>query len=202
MFIDEKAGEIKVKLVYQGPGLGGKTTCLQYIFNKTRHEERGKMISLATETERALFFDFTSRSLGKIRGLRLRFHLYTVPGPVFHDVMRRMIMKGADGVMFVADSQRERAESNVESLAMMEEMLATGVAYRPEIPWVFSYNKRDLDNALPVAELAAMLNPEGRYPSVESVAPTGVGVFEGLKKLAMPVVATLRAELDGPTPTT
>src|SRR6187431_1725219 len=158
-FINYSSREINCKIVYYGPGLCGKTTNLQYIYNKTSPKVKGKMISLATETERTLFFDFLPLSLGEIRGFKTRFHLYTVPGQVFYDASRRLILKGVDGVVFVADSQVERMEANQESLENLKINLAEQGFDVTKIPYVMQYNKRDLPNAVSVEELAQTLNP-------------------------------------------
>jgi len=191
-FINYSSREINCKLVYYGPGLGGKTTNLQYIYEKTNPQARGKMISLATETERTLFFDFLPLSLGTIRGFRVRFHLYTVPGQVFYDASRKLILKGADGVVFVADSQEERTEANIESLENMYQHLKEH-GYDPnKIPLVIQYNKRDLSNAAPVAELKKLLNPNG-LQDFEAVATKGDGVFDTLKAVAKLVLQELKS---------
>ena len=190
-FINYSSREINCKLVYYGPGLCGKTTNLQYIYNKTRPEAKGKMISLATETERTLFFDFLPLSLGEIRGFKTRFHLYTVPGQVFYDASRKLILKGVDGVVFVADSQIGRIEANQESVENLRTNLAEQGYSLDKVPYVIQYNKRDLPNALSVAELSKLLNPT-QVPEFEGVATTGVGVFDTLKMLAKLVLAELR----------
>ena len=158
-FINYSAREINCKLVYYGPGLCGKTTNLQFIYNKTRPESKGKMISLATETERTLFFDFLPLSLGEIRGFKTRFHLYTVPGQVFYDASRKLILKGVDGVCFVADSQLERMEANIESLDNLRFNLEEQGYNLDTVPYVIQYNKRDLPSAVAVEELTGVLNP-------------------------------------------
>ncbi len=190
-FINYSSREINCKLVYYGPGLCGKTTNLQYIYNKTREDAKGKMISLATETERTLFFDFLPLSLGEIRGFRTRFHLYTVPGQVFYDASRKLILKGVDGVCFVADSQMERMEANIESLENLRENLTEQGYELDKLPYVVQYNKRDLPSAVPVEELAEMLNPT-KVPEYEAIATTGTGVFDTLKALAKQVLQELR----------
>jgi signal recognition particle receptor subunit beta len=157
-FINYSSREINCKIVYYGPGLCGKTTNLQYIYNKTSPTAKGKMISLATETERTLFFDFLPLSLGEIRGFKTRFHLYTVPGQVFYDASRKLILKGVDGVVFVADSQIERMEANQESLDNLRDNLKEQCYDIEKIPLVLQYNKRDLPNAAPVEDLSRMLN--------------------------------------------
>ncbi len=190
-FINYSSREINCKLVYYGPGLCGKTTNLQYIYDKTRPEAKGKMISLATETERTLFFDFLPLSLGEIRGFKTRFHLYTVPGQVFYDASRKLILKGVDGVCFVADSQAERMEANIESLDNLRLNLQEQGYELDKIPYVIQYNKRDLPSAVSIKELSEVCNPTG-VPEFEGVAVTGVGVFDTLKALAKQVLAELR----------
>ena len=190
-FINYMAREINCKIVYYGPGLCGKTTNLQYIYKRTNPEAKGKMISLATETERTLFFDFLPLSLGEIRGFKTRFHLYTVPGQVFYDASRKLILKGVDGVIFVADSQLERLEANQESLDNLRTNLAEHGYSLEKIPYVIQYNKRDLPNALPVEELRPILNPTNVL-DFEASARTGQGVFETLKAVSKLVLTELK----------
>jgi len=190
-FINYSSREINCKLVYYGPGLGGKTTNLQFIYARTSPEAKGKMISLATETERTLFFDFLPLSLGEIRGFKTRFHLYTVPGQVFYDASRKLILKGVDGVVFVADSQVERTEANIESLENLRLNLSEQGYNLDKLPYIVQYNKRDLPNAAPLDELRGMLNPTG-VPEFEACATTGVGVFETLKAIAKGVLTELK----------
>jgi signal recognition particle receptor subunit beta len=190
-FINYLSREINCKIVYYGPGLCGKTTNLQYIYNKTNPDAKGKMISLATETERTLFFDFLPLALGEIRGFKTRFHLYTVPGQVFYDASRKLILKGVDGVVFVADSQIARTEANAESLENLRTNLAEQGYSLDKIPYVIQYNKRDMPGIAPVDELRALLNPTG-VPDFEGVASTGVGVFETLKAVAKLVLTELK----------
>ncbi len=190
-FINYMAREINCKIVYYGPGLCGKTTNLQYIYKRTNPEAKGKMISLATETERTLFFDFLPLSLGEIRGFKTRFHLYTVPGQVFYDASRKLILKGVDGVIFVADSQLERLEANQESLDNLRTNLAEHGYSLEKIPYVIQYNKRDLPNALPLEELRQILNPIGVL-DFEASARTGQGVFETLKAVSKLVLTELK----------
>ena len=161
-FINYSSREINCKIVYYGPGLCGKTTNLQYVYAKTNPDAKGKMISLATETERTLFFDFLPLSLGEIRGFKTRFHLYTVPGQVFYDASRKLILKGVDGVVFVADSQIERMEANIESVENLRVNLAEQGYDLEKIPYVVQYNKRDLPNVATVDELRRLLNPRER----------------------------------------
>ncbi|MFH1129780.1 MAG: ADP-ribosylation factor-like protein [Pseudomonadota bacterium] len=190
-FINYSSREINCKIVYYGPGLCGKTTNLQYIYTRTSPDYKGKMISLATETERTLFFDFLPLSLGEIRGFKTRFHLYTVPGQVFYDASRKLILKGVDGVVFVADSQIERSEANVESMENLEFNLIEQGYELQKIPWVMQYNKRDLPNVAPVEELRELLNSAG-VPDFEAVATTGQGVFDTLKSVAKKVLTELK----------
>ena len=190
-FINYSSREINCKIVYYGPGLCGKTTNLQYIYAKTNPEAKGKMISLETETERTLFFDFLPLSLGEIRGFKTRFHLYTVPGQVFYDASRKLILKGVDGVVFVADSQVERMEANIESMDNLRVNLAEQGYDLNKVPFVIQYNKRDLPNAVPEDELRKVLNPRG-VPDYPGVAPTGVGVFDTLKAVAKLVLTELK----------
>jgi len=190
-FINYSSREINCKIVYYGPGLCGKTTNLQYVYAKTNPEAKGKMISLATETERTLFFDFLPLSLGEIRGFKTRFHLYTVPGQVFYDASRKLILKGVDGVVFVADSQIERMEANMESAENLKVNLAEQGYDLNKVPYVVQYNKRDLPNVATVEELKRLLNPRS-VPEFQAVAPTGVGVFDTLKAVAKLVLTELK----------
>jgi mutual gliding-motility protein MglA len=190
-FINYSSREINCKIVYYGPGLCGKTTNLQYVYAKTNPEAKGKMISLATETERTLFFDFLPLSLGEIRGFKTRFHLYTVPGQVFYDASRKLILKGVDGVVFVADSQIERTEANLESVENLRTNLAEQSYDLNRIPYVVQYNKRDLPNIATLEELRRLINPRG-VPEFQAVAPTGVGVFDTLKAVAKLVLTELK----------
>ncbi|MEN9800736.1 MAG: gliding motility protein MglA [Pseudomonadota bacterium] len=189
--INYAAKEINCKVVYYGPGLCGKTTNLQYIYNKTNGDTKGKLISLSTETDRTLFFDFLPLSVGEVGGYKTRFHLYTVPGQVFYDASRKLILRSVDGVVFVADSQLERMEANLESLENLKTNLADQGYDLGKLPFVIQYNKRDLPNAVPVEELSAALNP-GKVPEFQAVAPTGVGVFDTLKAAAKLVLTELR----------
>ncbi len=190
-FINYATREINCKIVYYGPGLGGKTTNLQYIYNKTSPESKGKMISLATEADRTLFFDFLPLDLGTIRGFTTRFHLYTVPGQVFYDASRKLILKGVDGVVFVADSQEERMEANIESIRNLEENLREHGFDLSTIPYALQFNKRDLPNVMAVEELYRVLNFK-REPTFEAIATTGIGVTDTLKAVAKQVLVELR----------
>ena len=190
-FINYVAREINCKIVYYGPGLGGKTTNLQYLYDITNAENKGKLISLATETDRTLFFDFLPIDLGQIRGLRTRFHLYTVPGQVFYDASRKLILRGVDGVVFVADSQEERLDANLESLSNLDQNLKEHGFDLGKIPYVLQLNKRDLPNAMPVTRLSRLLLTRGE-PVFEAVAIKGEGILETLKAVARQVLVELR----------
>lgn len=182
--------EINCKLVYYGPGLGGKTTNLEYVFNRVNPETRGEMISLATEQERTLFFDFLPVDLGAIRGFKTRFHLYTVPGQVYYNASRRLILKGVDGVVFVADSQVERMDANIAAMENLYENLVD-YGYAPQrLPIVLQWNKRDLPNAVPSGDLKTELNPSG-LPEFEAIAVDGTGVFDTLKAVSKLVLKSL-----------
>jgi signal recognition particle receptor subunit beta len=188
-FINFAAREINCKLVYYGAGLGGKTTNLQYIFDNAPN--KGKMISLATESDRTLFFDFLPLDLGTVRGFKTRFHLYTVPGQVFYDASRKLILRGVDGVVFVADSQEERMDANIEAIENLQENLRDHGYDFDKVPYVLQFNKRDLPNALPVDELKEQLVRKGE-PVFEAVAYKGVGVFETLREVARMVLDELK----------
>lgn len=190
-FINYASREINCKLVYYGPGLGGKTTNIKHVYEKTNPGSKGKMISLATETDRTLFFDFLPLDLGEIRGFRTRFHLYTVPGQVFYDASRKLILKGVDGVVFVADSQAARMEANLESLRNLELNLKDQGYDLRTIPYVLQFNKRDLPTAMPVDEMKKKLQFKDE-PVFEAVASQGTGVFETLKTIAKMVLMELR----------
>jgi hypothetical protein len=190
-FINFPAREINCKLVYYGPGLGGKTANLQWIYDNTGNNLKGKMISLATETDRTLFFDFLPLDLGTVRGFKTRFHLYTVPGQVFYEASRKLILKGADGVVFVADSQEERLDANLETLDNLKEHLKEHNLDLMTIPYILQLNKRDLPNVLPVEELKKHVGVKGE-PTIEAIAINGTGIFETLKEVAKLVLAELR----------
>ena len=189
-FINYAKREINCKIVYYGPGLCGKTTNLQYIYDRTAEKSKGKMISLATEADRTLFFDFLPLDLGTVRGFTTRFHLYTVPGQVFYDASRKLILKGVDGVVFVADSQSERMEANVESIRNLDENLKEHGLDLQEIPYVLQFNKRDLPNVATVEEMYRTLNFK-REPTFEAVATQGYGVFDTLRAVAKQVLKDL-----------
>ena len=190
-FINYAAREINCKIVYYGPGLCGKTTNLQYIYDRTNPSAKGKLISLATETDRTLFFDFLPLDLGSVRGFKTRFHLYTVPGQVFYDASRKLILKGCDGVVFVADSQEPRMEANIESLKNLEANLKEQGYDLKTMPYVLQLNKRDLPTSMSPEELYPLLNYKGE-PTFEAIAPKGVGVFDTLKAVAKLVLVELK----------
>jgi signal recognition particle receptor subunit beta len=190
-FINYMAREINCKIVYYGPGISGKTTNFKYIYDKTASDAKGKMVSLATETDRTLFFDFLPLALGEIRGFKTRFHLYTVPGQVFYDASRKLILKGVDGVVFVADSQLDRIEANQESIESLRTNLAEQGYSLDKIPFVIQYNKRDLPETASVEELRSLLNPTN-VPDFEATATKGGGVFETFKAVSKLVATELR----------
>jgi signal recognition particle receptor subunit beta len=191
-FINFAAREINCKIVYYGAGLGGKTTNLQMIYQKTAEQQKGKMISLATETERTLFFDFLPLDLGSVRGFKTRIHLYTVPGQVFYDASRKLILRGVDGIVFVADSQEQRMDANVEALDnLISNLKEHGYDFN-KIPYVLQLNKRDLPNILSPDDLNKELRKKNEAV-VEAVAFQGAGVFETLKEIAKQVLNELKA---------
>jgi signal recognition particle receptor subunit beta len=191
-FINYAAREINCKIVYYGPGLGGKTTNIQWIHKKTREDAKGKLISLATESERTLFFDFLPIELGTIRGFRMRFHLYTVPGQVFYDASRKLILKGVDGVVFVADSQEARMDANIEAVTNLHENLKEQGYDLARMPYALQLNKRDLPSAVALAELEKALRVKDE-PVFEAVATNGDGVFETLKSIIKLVLKDLKS---------
>jgi signal recognition particle receptor subunit beta len=188
--INYASREINCKIVYYGPGLGGKTTNIQYVYSRVSPETKGRLVSLATEMDRTLFFDFLPLDLGTIKGFRTRFHLYTVPGQVYYDASRRLILRGVDGIVFVADSLISRFEANVESLYNLHENLAEHDLKIDSVPFALQYNKRDLKDVIPVADLREELNPQ-RFPDFEAVATQGVGVFDTLKSVSKLVLRKL-----------
>jgi len=188
--INYSTREINCKIVYYGPGLGGKTTNVQYVYSRVSPETKGRLVSLATEMDRTLFFDFLPLDLGPIKGFRTRFHLYTVPGQVYYDASRRLILRGVDGIIFVADSLISRFEANVESLYNLHENLAEHDLKLENVPFALQYNKRDLKEIIPVADLQDELNPQG-YPAFEAIATQGVGVFDTLKSVSKMVLRKL-----------
>lgn len=193
-YVNYAAREINVKIVYYGPGLGGKTTNLQFIYSQAGANQKGKLISLATETDRTLFFDFMPLDLGSIRGFKTRLHLYTVPGQVYYNASRKLILKGVDGIVQVADSQRERLDANIESIENLKENLQEHGYDLATIPYVLQLNKRDLPNILPAEELSKKLMVK-EEPVFEAVATEGTGVFQCLKGVAKLVLIDLRKRL-------
>ena len=190
-FINFVAREINCKIVYYGPGLGGETSNLQWIFDQTVSKTGGKMISLATEADRTLFFDFLPLDLGTVRGFKTRFHLYTVPGQVFYEASRKLILRGVDGVIFVADSQPERMDANHESLEnLLENLKEYGYDFA-EMPYVIQLNKRDLPSVMPIEELSKELLKK-QEAVLEAVAINGTGVFETLREVSKQVLAKLK----------
>lgn len=190
-FVDFASREIHCKIVYYGPGLGGKTKNLQFLHARTCPSRRGQLLSLATETERTLFFDFLPLDVGSLKGFRTRLHLYSVPGQVFYDAARRALLAGVDGIVFVADSQAARLPANVESVRNLEKNLRHAGYDLGTIPYVLQLNKRDLPSAMPAEELARHLSIKGE-PTLEAAAATGAGVFETLKAIAREVLLDLR----------
>ncbi|HHH84657.1 MAG TPA: ADP-ribosylation factor-like protein [Candidatus Mcinerneyibacteriales bacterium] len=188
--INYASREINCKIVYYGPGLGGKTTNIKYVYKQIDPSARGKLVSLATEADRTLFFDFLPLDLGQVQGFKTRFHLYTVPGQVHYDASRRLILKGADGVVFVADAQRERLEQNIESLENLRVNLISQNLDPETIPFVMQYNKMDLANVMSSEELEQQLNPKG-YLSFEAIAVEGIGVFDTLKAISKLVLKAI-----------
>src|SRR2546425_6602915 len=190
-FINYASREINCKIVYYGPGLCGKTTNLQYIYDSTATQAKGKLISLATESDRTLFFDFMPLELGTVRGFKTRFHLYAVPGQVFYEASRKLILRGVDGVVFVADSQEERLDANLEALENLQENLKEHGYDFKKMPYVLQLNKRDLPSAMPLEDLKREISKKDE-PTFEAVAFQGKGVFETLKEVARLVLIELK----------
>lgn len=191
-FINYANKEINCKIIYYGPGLSGKTTNVQYIYEHTQADSRGKLVSLSTENERTLFFDFLPLAVGEVRGFKTRFHVYTIPGQTFYETSRQFILKGVDGIVFVVDSQPEQMESNIESLESLERSLEKQGYDLQRIPFVIQYNKRDAAGAVPIRELEATLNPM-RRPSYEAIANRGEGVMETLQAVSQAIIRELKA---------
>jgi len=190
-FINFATKEINCKIVYYGPGLSGKTTNIKWIYEHVKPEHKGEMITLATETERTLFFDFVPIEVSNVKGFKVRFHLYTTPGQIIYQASRKLILKGVDGIVFVADSQEERHDANLDTLDDMIENLKDYDINIEEIPLVFQYNKRDLPNILPVEKLRADLN-RWKRPDFEAIATKGVGVLETFKEVTKQVLQKLK----------
>lgn len=193
-FINYSIREINFKIVYYGPGLSGKTTNIKYLYKKVKSENKGKLVSLATESERTLFFDFFPLDLGRIKGYKVKFHLYTVPGQIYYSSSRKLILKGVDGLVFVADSQRERFEANIESLDDMLENLKEYNIDFSSLPYVLQLNKRDLPNITPVNELISTLRTKNETV-LEAVAVGGNGVIDTLKTISKSIMIDIRREL-------
>lgn len=193
-FLNYSTREINFKIVYYGPGLSGKTTNIKTIYEKVKTDNKGKLVSLATETERTLFFDFFPLDLGTIKGYKVKFHLYTVPGQIYYSSSRKLIMKGVDGIVFVADSNRERFEANIESLAdMMQNLKDYNIDFET-LPYVLQLNKRDLPNITPVNEMIAALRKR-EEPVVEAMALKGDGVVETLKAISKLIMIDVKRKL-------
>jgi len=190
-FINYASREINCKIVYYGPGLCGKTTNIQWIYEQANPEKKGKLVSLATETDRTLFFDFLPLDMGTVKGFKVRFHLYTVPGQVFYDASRKLILRGCDGVIFVADSQRARMEANIESIANLATNLKENGFDIRTIPYVLQLNKRDMPSAAAAEEMERLLRFRNE-PMIEGVANQGTGVIETLKACARQILLELQ----------
>lgn len=189
--INFAAREINCKIVYYGPGMSGKTTNLKHVFTKIPGHLRGEMVSLATEDERTLFFDFLPLDLGSVQGFKTRFHLYTVPGQVFYNASRKLILRGVDGIVFVADSAPNRLRANAESMRNLRENLVEHGINVKDVPLILQVNKRDVPGALPIEMIRMVLDPRGELPLFESIADKGVGVFESLKAVSKLVLERL-----------
>jgi signal recognition particle receptor subunit beta len=194
-FVNYQEKKIHCKIVYYGPGLGGKTTNISHVYKKTAEGHRGQMVTLNTETDRTLFFDFLPLDLGVIRGFETRFHLYTVPGQVFYEASRKLILRGVDGIIFVVDSQLERIEDNIESFKSLEKNLLEQGYDLKRLPVVIQWNKRDLSNATPIEELKRKINTYD-FPEIEASASNGMGVFETLKTISKLVLLNIKGGLD------
>lgn len=194
-FVNYHSKEINCKIVYYGPGLGGKTTNIQYVYQRTQAGNKGQMVTLNTENERTLFFDFLPLDLGTIRGFKTRFHLYTVPGQVFYEASRKLILRGVDGIVFVADSQVERMEENLESLEGLKKNLEDQGYDVEKVPIVFQWNKRDLPNTVSIMDLEKKLNKMD-FPSFEASAIKGEGVFDTLKMISKLVLLNIKGGLE------
>ncbi|HLM72804.1 MAG TPA: GTPase domain-containing protein [Polyangiaceae bacterium] len=196
--VNALARELVFKIVYYGPGLGGKTTTLEHLHAATKPEHRGKLVSLATPVDRTLYFDFLPMRLPPLRGMNIRLQLFTVPGQVYFNATRKLVLTGADGVVFVSDSQVARADANLESLENLRENLREQGREFAQVPLVFQHNKRDLPDLLPVAELDSILNPWG-HPSFPTCARTGEGIYEALQKITEQVLKGFEARLPEPS---
>lgn len=194
-FVNYHTKEINCKIVYYGPGFGGKTTNIQHIYMKTQTDTKGEMVTLDTDNERTLFFDFLPLEVGEIRGFKTRFHLYTVPGQVIYEASRKLILRGVDGIVFVADSQVDKIEANLESMNSLKMNLEEQGYSVNKVPTIIQFNKRDVPNIAPIDELSKKLNLYG-WPEQEAIAADGVGVFETLKNITKSVLLNIRGGLD------
>ena len=190
-FINYSTKEINCKVIYFGPGLSGKTTNVQYIYEHTQQDQKGKLVTLSTENERTLFFDFLPLSVGEVRGYKTRFHLYTIPGQTFYETSRQFILKGVDGIVFVADSQAERMEANIESFDALEKSLERQGYELGKLPLVLQYNKRDMPGTVSIREMEATFNAVHR-PFFEAVANRGQGVMETLQSISQLIIRELK----------
>jgi signal recognition particle receptor subunit beta len=190
-FINYATKEINLKIIYVGAGLSGKTTNIQYIYEQTQMDQKGKLVTLSTENERTLFFDFLPLAIGDVRGYRTRFHLYTIPGQTFYEVSRQFILKGVDGIVFVADSQAERMEANIESYESLEKSLEKQGYDLNKLPLVLQYNKRDMPGIVTLRELESTFNPVNR-PYFEAVANRGHGIMETLQTVSQLVIREIK----------
>jgi mutual gliding-motility protein MglA len=197
VFFNYATMQMAAKIVYYGPGLCGKTTNLHHIYGRTSPQSRGEMVSLETETDRTLFFDLLPLDVGVVGGFKTRLQLYTVPGQVFYNTTRKLVLKGADGIVFVADSQKPMLEANVESLKNLAENLKEIGIELNDLPLVIQLNKRDLPNVLDVETMKRALDPDGRYDFVEASAVNGNGVFETLKTISKLTLKALRRRMMG-----
>jgi mutual gliding-motility protein MglA len=184
--------EITLKIVYYGPGLSGKTTNIEHIYKNIAASNRGKMVSVKTETERTLFFDFLPVDIGRVKGMNLRTHLYSVAGQVFYDASRRLILKGCDGIIFVIDGQVERLDANIESLENLKKNMLMNSLIFDKVPLVMQYNKTDLPNSMKIEELQKIFNPDGRYQEFNANALTGRNVFETFKTIVRLIIKDLK----------
>jgi len=190
-FINYTSKEINCKIVYYGPGLSGKTTNIQSIYENTQEKQKGNLITLSSENERTLFFDFLPLAVGDVKGYQTRFHLYSIPGQSFYETSRQFVLKGVDGIVFVADSQAERMEANIESFDSLEKILdAQGYEFS-RVPLVFQYNKRDMPDVVSVQELETTFNPN-RKPYFQAVANKGDGVMETLQDISQLIIRDLK----------
>ncbi len=190
-FINYATKEINCKIIYVGAGLSGKTTNIQHIYEHTQQDQKGKLVTLSTENERTLFFDFLPLSVGDVRGYKTRFHLYTIPGQTFYEISRQFILKGVDGIVFVADSQTERMETNIESYESLEKSLEKQGYDINKLPLVLQYNKRDMPSIVTILELESTFNPV-RRTYFEAIASRGQGVMETLQSISQLVIRELK----------